>query len=380
LTSTLPVELSHAAVIDPPCALGGPVGRARVRASAEDFVVREWLGFEADGEGEHWLLRVRKRAANTHWVVKQLARLAKIHPRDIGFAGVKDRNAVAEQAFTVPVRSAVGAAWEGVAGEGFEVIGAQRHRRKLKRGALRGNEFEIVLREFSDDPQLLQQRLQALAIRGAPNYFGPQRFGIGGNNLTVASDWFSGGAAPFDRVQRGFALSAARAAIFNAVLAERVEDGSWETLLPGDIVNLDGSGSIFAAEAVDDVLRERASRLDIHPTGPMWGKTANYAAFVSGERTFADGTERSSVNVSEVVPARERAVADRFPTFTAGLAGVGVEAARRALRMRVGDLRWTIEGDVVRLHFRLPSGSFATALLRELVVSDADSGEGGDDG
>ena len=134
-----------------PCAHGGPAGSARLRASPEDFVVREWLGFEADGEGDHLLLKVRKRGANTMWVAKQLAKIGKIHPRDIGFAGLKDRDAVAEQSFTVPARSAVGTSWAGVTGDGFEVLSADRQRRKLKRGALKGNDFVLVLREFAGD-------------------------------------------------------------------------------------------------------------------------------------------------------------------------------------------------------------------------------------
>jgi tRNA pseudouridine13 synthase len=207
-----------------PCAHGGPAGRAQLRPAPEDIIVEEWLGGEADGAGDHQLLTVRKRGANTLWVAKQLARLAKIDPRDVGFAGLKDRDAVAEQSFTVPVRSALGEAWVGVSGEGFEVVGCARHRRKLKRGALKGNDFTITLRAFSGDPTLLEQRLQAIAVAGVPNYFGPQRFGRDGSNLRTALAWFAEGVAPTDRWQRSFALSAARAEIFYAVVARRVGD------------------------------------------------------------------------------------------------------------------------------------------------------------
>src|SRR6185436_1881957 len=243
-----------------PCAHGGPAGRAQLRAAPEDFLVQEWLGWEADGAGDHLLLKVRKRGANTLWIAKQLARLGKIDPRDVGFAGLKDRDAVAEQSFTVPARSAVGESWVGLSGEGFEVVACTRHRRKLKRGALKGNDFTITLRAFNGDPTLLAQRLQSIAVGGVPNYFGPQRFGRDGGNLRTAFAWFADGVAPTDRWQRSFALSASRAAIFNAVVARRVSDRTWNELLPGEIVNLDGSGSVFVAEVIDAALAERCAQ------------------------------------------------------------------------------------------------------------------------
>ncbi|MGH8236764.1 MAG: tRNA pseudouridine(13) synthase TruD [Steroidobacteraceae bacterium] len=328
-----------------PCAHGGPAGRAQVRAAPEDFLVQEWLGWEADGLGDHLLLKVRKRGANTLWVAKQLARLAKLDPRDVGFAGLKDRDAVAEQSFTVPARSALGESWVGVAGEGFEVLAAARHRRKLKRGALKGNDFTITLRAFSGDPAALEQRLHAIATIGVPNYFGPQRFGRDGGNLRTALAWFADGVAPADRWQRGFALSAARAAIFNSVIARRVSGGTWNRLLPGETVNLDGSGSVFVADVIDAALEERCARLDIHPTGPLWG-----------------GREPAPA-----LAALEAEVGAHHDVLAQGLSKAGLEPERRALRIRVDRLEWTIEGEIVQLRFRLFRGAFATAVLHELI-------------
>lgn len=330
-----------------PCAHGGPAGSALLRAAPEDFVVREWLGFEADGEGDHLLLKVRKRGANTMWVAKQLAKIGKIHPRDVGFAGLKDRDAVAEQSFSVPARSAVGTNWAGVTGDGFEVLSAERLRRKLKRGALKGNDFILVLREFAGDIGVLEQRLQTLASAGVPNYFGPQRFGRGGHNIATALAWFGGeGPAP-ERAERGFALSAARSAIFNAVLAERVRAGSWNRLLDGDVVNLNGSGSIFPVQTVDETLQRRCEELDVHPTGPMW----------HGDSLVSTGA------IAEL----ESGVAQRYQALAAGLSKAGLEPERRPLRVPVRDLSWNIQGSDVHLQFRLQRGSFATAVLHELI-------------
>jgi tRNA pseudouridine13 synthase len=331
-----------------------------VRATPEDFIVRERLGFEADGAGDHLLVTVRKRGANTMWVAKQLARLAKLDPRDVGFAGLKDRDAVAEQSFTIPVRSALGEAWAGVRGEGFEVLAAVRHRRKLKRGALRGNEFEITLREFEGDLSALEALLRTIAIAGTPNYFGPQRFGREGRNLTLADAWFRGETPAPDRPERGFALSAARSAVFNAVLAERVREKSWNTLEAGDVANLDGSGSIFAVETVDDVLRGRCQALDVHPTGPMCGA----------------GVSPSAARIA----ALEQEVVGRFHAYAEGLVRAGLAQERRALRMRVEGLVWTLSGADVRLRFQLPRGAFATAVLHELLENafEADAPDSGD--
>ena len=338
------VDYEHALQL--PYAHGGPVGRGELRCEPEDFVVREHLGFDADGDGDHWLLSVRKRGANTHWVAKQLAKLADLHPRDVGYAGLKDRNAVTEQAFTLPVRSAYSGAWEGVSGEGFEVIRARRHRRKLKRGALKGNHFEITVRNFTGDPLALQLRLERIATQGVPSYFGPQRFGRDLSNLKRAVAMFAG-VKIHDRLERGFALSAARAAVFNAVLARRVATDQWNRLLEGDVANLDGSNSIFDVPQVDELLIDRCAALDIHPTGPLWGR----------------GELRSKALVHELesaIAAEQRALCD-------GLERADLEQERRALRVSVQALEHTLTDSDLTLRFRLGRGAFATTVLHEIV-------------
>jgi len=140
-------------------------------------------------------------------------------------------------------------------------------------------------------------------------------------------------------------LSASRASIFNAVVARRVGDGTWNRLLPGEVVNLDGSGSVFVAEVVDAALEERCAQLDIHPTGPMWG-----------------GREST-----RAAPALEAEVVARYDVLAQGLSRAGLEYERRALRIRVDRLEWTIDGEVVQLRFRLRRGAFATAVLHELI-------------
>lgn len=335
--------------IDTLPAFGAPLVSGRLKAQPEHFVVRELLGFSADGEGEHMLLTVRKRGANSQWVAKQLARHGRVDVREVGFCGLKDRHAVTEQAYTVPSRSLAPEAWLGFGGEGFEVIAAARHRRKLKRGVHKANEFEITLTELSGDLATLPSRLEAIKQNGVPNYFGQQRFGHEAQNLLAARDWFEQGKAIHDRLQRGFALSAARAFIFNTVLQQRVQLGDWNRLLDGDVANLNGSNSVFAVENVDEVLTQRCTDFDIHPTGPLWG---------SGEL------------MTRAVPlSLEKQVGDDLVVFAMGLTAAGLCHERRPLRVAVNNFTWTLDSSQLILRFTLAKGSFATALIAELLGS-----------
>ena len=345
---------------DPPRAFGAVVGRAILRGTADDFRVDERLGFAPAGQGSHLLLRVRKRDANTQWVARDLARVCGVRAMDVGFAGLKDRHAVAIQWFTVPAGKRAPAEWLGQEGEGYVVIEAHAHARKLPRGALAGNAFRIALRSFDGDRQATDARLAAIVQRGFPNYFGPQRFGRDLANLKELTGDLAVGETP--RVSR-FALSAARSLLFNAVLAERVTGLTWDRLLDGDIANLHGSNSIFPVEGPDSGLRARAEALDLHPTGPLWGT--------------------GGMPGSESAAQLEATVLSRFTTVTRLLAAARLRAARRPLRTVAEDLRWEWSehesGVTLTLSFFLRSGSFATALIGELVdTRGLDEGDSGD--
>lgn len=332
-----------------PAAFGGVVGRGRLRARDEDFIVEEELGFAPTGAGEHLFLKLRESGCNTDWVAGQLARWAGRPRNDVGYAGLKDRHAVTEQWFSVCFPGGRYADPASLSIAGVVLLECIPHDRKLKRGALRGNRFRLRVTALEADPAALEARLGHLALHGVPNAFGPQRFGRDGGNLRLASDWFAGGPAPH-RAQRGFALSAARSLIFNAVLAERIAAGDWELAAPGDVVGLDGRGSWFIAAPDDASLPGRLAALELHPTGPMWGR---------GDPP-GDGPGA----------ALEREVAARFASYAAGLAAAGLEQERRALRVRVRDLAWRIDANLLELSFGLPAGAYATAVIRELLDVD----------
>lgn len=352
---------------------GGPPLAGVLKATPEDFIVEEALGFVADGQGEHDLLWIEKRGANTEWVARGLARFAKVPQVAVGYAGLKDRHAVTRQAFTVqlPGRRVD---WGALELAGVRVLRVQRHSRKLRRGALTGNGFELTLREVAGDFAAAEGLLARLRARGAPNYFGAQRFGHAGGNLTLARRLFAG--ETLGRSERAFALSAARAAIFNAVLDRRVRSGSWERALAGDLMNLAGRRAWFGPVLADGDIERRCAAGDIHPTGPLWGSPP---APVAGE-----------------CAAIEHALAQELAELARGLEAAGLESERRALRMIPADLSWEWVEDrqaepgavhaapcpapcSLRLRFHLPPGAYATSLIRELVDVRGELPTGADD-
>ncbi|MGH8361981.1 MAG: tRNA pseudouridine(13) synthase TruD [Gammaproteobacteria bacterium] len=337
---------------------GPRVARARWRCHPEDFQVEEVLGFAADGRGEHRLVRVEKRGANTRWVARELARLAGIALRDVSYAGLKDRHAVAIQHFSLWLGKQPDPHWDALASPEFRVLAVARHSRKLRTGALKGNRFVLTLRELSAPAADMTGRLQTLRAKGVPNYFGPQRFGRDGDNIEAAAKMFADARSVRDRKLRGLLLSAARSLIFNEVLSQRVQAQTWDTILPGEVCMLDGTHSVFPVATVDVGLRARCAAGDVHPTGPLWG--------------------RGDSRVASEVQALEARIAEQHASLAQGLEAVGLEPARRALRLPVVDLSWeAVNAQTLKLSFFLPAGAYATTVVRELIdARDTNQGDG----
>ncbi|WMY76646.1 tRNA pseudouridine(13) synthase TruD [Buttiauxella selenatireducens] len=327
---------------------GKPQGTGLIKANPEDFVVIEDLGFGPDGEGEHLLLRILKNGCNTRFVADALAKFLKVHAREVSFAGQKDKHAVTEQWFCVRLPGKEMPDMSAFQLEGCQVLEYARHKRKLRLGALKGNSFTLVLRDVSDRAEM-EQRLNAVLHHGVPNYFGSQRFGLGGNNLHQAVRWAQSNAPIRDRNKRSFYLSAARSAMFNQVVSERLKKPEFNQVIEGDALQLAGRGSWFVATQEElPVLQKRVDDGELLITAPLpgdgpWG-TQN-AALEFEQQCVAGQTDLQSLLV------RER-----------------VEAARRAMLLMPKDLTWNWWDDItVELTFWLPAGSFATSVVRELM-------------
>ena len=348
-----------------------PLQRATYKTSATDFVVNEILPLEFTGEGEHLWLHIEKLGMNTAYLAKLLSEWADIPLRDVGYSGLKDRQALTTQWFSlrIPLRQLPDSEFAPIDigdNESVTILAQHWHNKKLNRGTHRANQFIITLRDIeleSDDKSSVEQHLANIGTTGVPNYFGPQRFGWNGNNIREALALFARPApenrpqpkkskrkrAP--REQNSMELSAARSLIFNEILAARVRDGSWNTGLAGEVFNLDGSGSIFGSEAIDDALRTRVASGDIHPTAVLWGMGNDK---VSGQ---AAQLEKNVVNNSALLTQ-----------LATGLEQRDIKAQRRALRLPIEDMswKWSDEQTLV-LSFTLTTGSFATSVLASLV-------------
>ena len=357
-------------------AYGGPKVKAAIKQQAEDFYVDEILGFEPSGTGEHVFLYIEKRCLTTLAVRNVIAKLASCKLMDVGYSGLKDKWAVTRQWFSVYLLAKIEPNWSELLIDAqssqayLRVLKIDRHDRKLRRGTHKENAFKLALRDVSnlsdsrdlsmDAEYYFNQRLTILSEQGFPNYFGQQRFS--NQNLAKARQLFDANKR-MSREQRGLCLSAARSYLFNLLLSERVKQDNWTHYLTGDVLMLAGSRSQFSlheddadwvnSSAADELMKQvslieqRLSDADIHVSGTLCGL---------GESPLS----ATALELETAVFRSEQVLVD-------GLCRQGVEQARRPLRAMPKQLKWQFKSEKLQLSFVLPTGSYATVLLRELV-------------
>ena len=328
MSLSLPDNFSLDEIISPPPAYGRPVIAAQFKLSPEDFEVEEIPFIEPDGEGEHLWFWLQKTGANTQWVAARLAELSGVSPRDVSWAGLKDRQAVTRQYFSIQLPGKADPQWQDWEIEGVKILSARRHSRKLKIGALIGNKFKVWLRDcialeasvpLVSARQLTDDRLGLIQQQGIPNYFGPQRFGRGGSNLARAGAWLGGRRlGKRARNMRSLLISTVRSSIFNQLLAERVKAGNWNQLLLGEWLQLDGSRSGFLYTEADAEILQRLEAFDLHPSGPLAGEISKQA----DKQPILEALEF------------EQSILQHWQEWVGGLENNRVSADRRALRLR----------------------------------------------
>ena len=326
----------------------------KIKTCPDDFQVTELSAFSPSGHGEHLWLWVEKQQANTEWAARQLARVCGVAARQVGYAGLKDRQAITRQWFSVqlPRQTTISAINTDLPVE-IRVLKAAWHNKKLRRGYVQGNRFVVTLRHVHGQQAAVDAVLADIRQHGFPNYFGVQRFGHDFGNLHRAMAAFTARRLPRSAHQRGLLLSAARAYLFNTALAVRLQQGQWNLPLEGDIAQLDGSRSHFVVTAESIASGEAARRLadgDIHLTGPLWGRGPSPAHGAAAQW--------------------ESCALKNLDEWKNGLERAGLKQERRALRCLPKNMQWTWRQGAhdrqLVLRFDLPAGSYATELLAEL--------------
>lgn len=336
--------------LDWPVSGGTRVASAHLKTAPEDFRVSEVLDefpeqtepsteISVTGEGEHLCLRIEKTGDNTEFVAGELATVADCRSFDVGFCGLKDRHAVTSQWFSLyrPGMMDDDAALIEQISKRWPMKSAHRSVRKLRRGDHQGNHFAITLRQVSAACEVVENALERLKIQGAPNYFGPQRFGFGGGNLDravhidpSALNRRSGQGKRRGRGKPGggrdgrknvLYFSAARSWLFNEVLAARVAEGSWDTPLLGEPTE--------------------------NATGPLWG----------------DGGTSASGEAEQ----RERDIVAQTPELASLFLATRMKPERRPLVAMAKDLSWSwLDDGGLKLDFFLAPGQYATTVLGDI--------------
>ncbi|HME73899.1 MAG TPA: tRNA pseudouridine(13) synthase TruD [Myxococcota bacterium] len=318
----------------------------RLRATPEDFRVEEIPLYAPSGAGGHTFVCVEKRCRTTEEVAAALSQIAGVARRDVGYAGRKDRDAVAQQWFSVP-RLPPERALE-LTLPGMRVLEAIPHRHKLRTGQLAGNRFEIVVREIDEGAATRSaELLSRLCASGMPNRFGPQRFGQDGGNAEQGLKILRGEYARMDRRKARFLVSALQAAAFNEAL--RLREAPLSSVERGEVAVVHASGGLFR---VEDALREqpRADAFEISATGPIFG----------GRTLDPEGSARERERAALAAVGLDPDAPLRPPR------GIELRGARRPLRVRPQDVAVEPLPGALRLRFTLPPGSFATVLIEEL--------------
>nr|CRH07621.1 tRNA pseudouridine synthase D [Candidatus Magnetococcus massalia] len=321
----------------------------------EDFWVEELRPKPLSGDGEHWIVRLEKRDMTTDQLAHQLAKRVGISRGDVGYAGLKDRQGVTLQDFSLHLPGKeLPKGWQEGLPAGVVVRDIGRDRRKIKPGMLSGNAFTIRLRgcgvALAEEERAQSVRLIADEINqfGVPNFFGPQRFGRDGDNVAEGLKQLRRGrkGRRGDRHKRGILLSAVRSDLFNRLLAARMQEGLFKQLLPGDVAQLAGRTGAFLVEDFESE-HTRFEAKEIHPSGPLFGSHMLLPEGRAGEM------ERSLMEQeSETIELLEKN---------------GMKGARRALRLFPSDFGQQWEGSDLILTFTLPRGCYATSVVREFL-------------
>jgi len=327
---------------------GLPGTGGAIKAEPPDFVVEEIPLYEPEGGGEHVYLLLRREGWTTRAVQQRLARLFGLDETAVGSAGLKDKQALTTQTFSLHLQGLdESEAARRVQEEcSFEVLSARRHRNKLKTGHLLGNRFTIVVTgPVPDAVSRAEHVVASLKQHGQPNFYGPQRFGTGGENIEAGREVLLGRKRSKPWLRR-FLLSAYQAHLFNTWLTERIALGWFNEILQGDIARKEGTGGLFDVQDLETESRRFADR-EISYTGPIYGRKMRRATGRPGE---LEEKVLSDAGITEDLLRKAK-----------------LNGARRQARLNLDEIQVRPHVRGFELRFGLPKGAYATTVLHEIM-------------
>jgi len=339
--------------------------------SSRDFVVDEVPLYPFSGEGEHLVLKVRKKDMTTWDLLQKLSEITGVKVREFGYAGLKDKDGLTTQ--YISIHKKYESLFDNIEDENFKITEKTYHSNKIKIGHLKGNNFFIRLKKVTPvQAQKIDNVLEIINSEGMPNYFGYQRFGRDRDNYTIGREILLGKRNIRSRKKRDFFVSAYQSHIFNLWLSKRVEMSklfnSFELgelselfiyskellkevksqkrflkLLPGDILHHYPHGKAF--ECLD--VKEEAKRFA--------AKEVTLTGFLPGHKT-----KRATNEAGEI----EKEFISECEEFIEKMNG-----SRRFAWIfpEVLEKRYKKEEAWFEFSFFLPKGSYATVLLEELL-------------
>jgi tRNA pseudouridine13 synthase len=326
--------------------LPGTGGKLRTKPS--HFIVEELPLYEPEGEGHHLYVNLTKEGLTTREVQLRLARLFGLKPHDVGVAGMKDKNARTTQTFSIPAGGFNKGDVARMIKDNIPVAvnWAKPHANKLRLGHLLGNRFTIIISDIGKDSLGKANAIAGqLRRHGLPNYYGPQRFGVEGDNAKRGLEIILGKRkeGPW---KRKLLLSSYQSHLCNRYLARRVESGSFSRILEGDVAKKYDTGGLFI---VEDVKKEQ-KRYDSHEisfTAPMYGSKMMEALGQAG-KLESEVLGEAGITMEQLGKAK-------------------MDGTRRLGRLLVPDIKTEESEDGLVVRFSLPKGAFATTVLREIM-------------
>ena len=323
----------------------------RIKKYPEDFIVDEIPAYQPEGEGEHLFVHMTKKGITTRTVQKNLARLFQIKDQDVNFAGLKDKQAITSQYFSIWLKNNED---PNLVYQLEDILPVkinkwEFHRKKIKQGHLKANAFNIKITGVNGSPEEMMDKIQHIKDiihhKGVPNFFGHQRFGIHGDNAQKGYEILTGKRKIKNKGISRFLLSACQSYLFNYYMVNRIHEGFYDKVLLGDIAKKYDTGGIFV---IDHAASEQ-SRFDqkaIGYTGPIFGrkmKPAEDLAAKQEEKTLQDNHLSTSTFQSTKLTGTRR------------------------MGIIIPSIKAEQEDNGVRLQFTLPKGAFATIVLREFM-------------